>query len=68
MIKDNEYCWQQRITPTVMSQLDREQLIKWLIWNDPNGIYRDEESLRELGQILTKDEALEIALKQISGY
>lgn len=39
-------------------------LINWLSWNDPNGIYRDEESLAELGCIMTYEEAVEIMVKQ----
>ncbi|WP_299392935.1 hypothetical protein, partial [uncultured Gelidibacter sp.] len=35
----------------------REDLIEWLVWNDRNGVYRDEESLSEIGNILEKDEA-----------
>ena len=66
--KNKSYQWQARISPTTMPSLTREELISWLIWNDPNGVYRDEQSLQEFGQIITKDEALEIALRQISGY
>jgi hypothetical protein len=32
----------------------REDLVKWLNWNDPNGIYRDEKSLAELGCIILR--------------
>jgi len=43
----------------------RLDLIDWLAWNDRNGIYRDEDSLRELGNILGKKEAIEIINRQI---
>lgn len=42
----------------------REDLIEWLSWNDPNGIYRDEESFAELGSIMTYEEAVEMMVKQ----
>jgi hypothetical protein len=41
-------------------------LIEWLSWNDSNGVYKDEESLTEIGTILSKEEALEIMMKQIT--
>jgi hypothetical protein len=44
---------------------DREDLISWLKWNDPNGIYRDEESMDEIGSILTHEEGVEIIVRQI---
>ena len=43
----------------------REDLISWLKWNDPNGIYNDQESLNELGAIMTYDEGVELLVKQI---
>lgn len=43
----------------------RLDLIDWLCWNDSNGIYRDEESLSEVGVILNKKLAIEIISRQI---
>lgn len=43
----------------------RLELIDWLCWNDRNGIYRDEESLSEVGNVLGKVEAIEIMSRQI---
>jgi hypothetical protein len=43
----------------------RLELIDWLLWNDRNGIYRDEEALSEVGVILKKDEAISIIIRQI---
>jgi len=43
----------------------RLDLIDWLSWNDRNGIYRDEESLSEIGNILGKEEAISITIRQI---
>lgn len=42
----------------------RQDLINWLSWNDPNGIYRDDESFAELGCIMTYEEGVEIMVKQ----
>ena len=44
----------------------RENLIKWLSWNDKNGIYKDEESLMEIGKKICKEEAMEIITEQIT--
>lgn len=43
----------------------RLELIDWLCWNDRNGIYKDEESLDEIGNILQKEEAMSIVMRQI---
>lgn len=43
----------------------RLELIDWLCWNDRNGIYRDEDSLSEIGNVLGKEEAIEIMSRQI---
>ncbi len=42
----------------------KQDLINWLSWNDPNGIYRDEESLAELGSIMTYKQGVEIMIRQ----
>jgi len=47
--------------------MSRESLIEWLCWNDRNGCYRDEQSIAEMGEIMTYNEALEVALEQING-
>lgn len=44
----------------------RQDLISWLKWNDPNGVYDDESSLREFDNILLKEEAIEIIMRQIN--
>jgi hypothetical protein len=54
---------------TLQSELNcwsREDLIEWLSWNDRNGVYKDEDSLREFDNILSKGDAIEIITKQIS--
>ncbi len=47
--------------------MSREEIINWLKWNDPNGVYSDNDSLRELGNIVSKDEGATIMLRQILG-
>ena len=48
-----------------LNSWSRLDLIDWLSWNDKNGIYRDEDSLTEIGNILGKEEAIEIMSRQI---
>jgi hypothetical protein len=43
----------------------RLDLIEWLSWNDRNGVYKDEDSLREFDNILGKREAISIMIRQI---
>jgi hypothetical protein len=50
-----------------LNSWSRLDLIEWLCWNDPNGIYRDVESFQELGNIVSKAEAIEIITRQITG-
>ena len=42
-----------------------EEIINWLQWNDPNGVYTDKQSLKEFDNILSKEEAVEIMKRQI---
>ncbi len=56
-------------TPKLKSKLStwtRLELIDWLCWNDRNGVYKDEDSLLEMGNILGKTEAISIIIRQIS--
>ncbi|CAN1524159.1 hypothetical protein MCERE19_01169 [Spirosomataceae bacterium] len=48
-----------------LNEWSREDLIAWLCWNDRNGVYKDEESLHEFGNIVSKEEAIEIINRQI---
>ena len=50
---------------TYLMNATRESLIQWLINNDPNGCYSDEQSKNEGLSPLTQKEALEIALNQL---
>ena len=47
--------------------MNREQLIDWLCLADPNGIYRDEDSIGEGMDPITYEEALEIYLRLKKG-
>ena len=49
----------------LVNGLTREDIIEWLIWNDPNGIYSDEQSFKEFGNIMSKEEGLEIFHRQV---
>jgi hypothetical protein len=43
----------------------RQNLIDWLKWNDPNGVYDDKQSLAEMGNTMSYDEGIEIMVRQI---
>lgn len=49
-----------------LNSWSRIELIDWLCWNDRNGVYTDEDSLREFGDILTKERAIEIIKDMIT--
>lgn len=49
-----------------LNSWSREEIIEWLCWNDRNGVYKDEDSLREFDNILGKEEAIEIITRQIT--
>ncbi len=48
-----------------LNSWSRLDLIEWLCWNDRNGVYKDEDSLNEFGNIVSKEEAIEIMIRQI---
>jgi hypothetical protein len=43
----------------------RDEIINWLKWNDHNGVYSDNDSLREFGNIVSKEEGEILMLRQI---
>jgi hypothetical protein len=47
--------------------MNREELIEWLCANDLNGVYRDEDSIREGMDVLTYEEAYKLYLNQLKG-
>ncbi|UFK97704.1 hypothetical protein [Kaistella faecalis] len=49
-----------------LNSWSRLELIDWLCWNDRNGVYTDEDSLREFGNVLTKERAIEIITEMIT--
>jgi hypothetical protein len=46
-------------------KMHREDLIAWLVWNDPNGCYRDEDCDFEGFDRLTLGGALELVIEAI---
>ena len=46
----------------------REEIIAWLCWNDPNGVYLDQDSVAEGYATLTRDRASEIMQEQTERY
>jgi len=48
----------------LVNVMTRGDLIEWLAWNDHNGIYHDEQSLKELGNVMSREEGIEIFLRQ----
>ncbi len=46
---------------------NRESLINWLVWNDPNGCYTDSDSVREDMPIITLETALNLYFDQLQG-
>ena len=49
-----------------LNSWSRLDLLEWLCWNDRNGVYKDDESLQEFGNIVSKEEAIEIITRQIT--
>ena len=49
-----------------LNSWSRLELIEWLCWNDRNGVYKDEDSLQEFGNTVSKEEAIEIISRQIT--
>ena len=53
------------LTANYLGKAKREQIIEWLVQNDSNGIYTDEQSQAEGLPPLTRADALKIALNQL---
>jgi hypothetical protein len=51
---------------TELNSWSRLDLIEWPSWNDRNGVYRDDESLQEFGNTVSKEEAIETVIRQIA--
>lgn len=47
------------------NDVTRDELILWLSWNDPNGIYTDSESYKEFGSIMSREEGLQCMKNQL---
>ena len=48
-----------------IAKLSRQDIIDWLQWNDRDGIYTDEQSLKEPGNIMSREEGVEIMTRMI---
>ncbi|MBM4089560.1 MAG: DUF935 family protein, partial [Planctomycetes bacterium] len=61
VIGSNEYLRRQfpqrEIQDWIASEGSRNQIIEWLVWNDPNGVYTDTDSLAEGWEPLSEDGA-----------
>lgn len=57
----------QNLTEEDINSMTREQAIEWLCWNDPNGIYTDEQSKAEGLPPITLREAKVIIKNQSEG-
>lgn len=61
-MKNLEKNWQSTapfdVTTTDLNTQSRESLIEWLVWNDSNGCYTDEDSINEGYEPLTKEECI----------
>jgi hypothetical protein len=69
--KENDYPYIKAVEITaeelsqLINRLNRRDVIEWLMWNDRNGVYSDEDSLREFGLVMTLEEGIEIMLRQV---
>jgi len=54
-------------TAPAIDTTNRESVIAWLVWNDPNGSYTDHASEVEGYDPLTLEEAVEYYLDQRDG-
>ena len=54
------------VLETELNSWTRLNLIEWLSWNDHNGVYKDDQSLQEFGNMVSKEEAIEIITRQIT--
>jgi len=52
------------LTKEEVLKMNRKSLIKVLEWNDPNGIYSDDDSRAEGYPPITEEEAIEIICRQ----
>lgn len=52
------------LTKEEVVKMDRLQMIDVLEWNDRNGTYNDEDSISEGFDPLTKEECIEIIVRQ----
>jgi hypothetical protein len=57
--------WFKSIKESDLVNLTRNELISWLKWNNPKGVYLDEESIRKYGEKMPYEEAYWAVLKEL---
>ena len=55
----------EEILNMFLNDVTREELILWLSWNDPNGVYTDKDSMGDFERIMTKEEGIECMKNQL---
>lgn len=53
------------VTLQIAHTMDRQGLIDYLCWADPDGHYTDADSLAEFKHVLTKENALSLVVREI---
>lgn len=53
------------VTPEIAKTMDREGLIDWLCWENPEECYKDSDSLNKFGNKLTRQDALALVLRAL---
>ncbi|MDM1348325.1 hypothetical protein HX017_15685 [Myroides marinus] len=48
-----------------LSTWTRDEMIAWLCWSNPKGIYIDREAIVEYGDIIWRNEAIDLILYKI---
>ena len=55
------------VKQSILESGDRDRVIAWLKWNDPNGIYSDNDCDNEWLPRLDLKEAIELMTSQLQG-
>jgi hypothetical protein len=56
-----------KIVAEDVESMSREDIIKWLSWCDPNGVYKDQDCIDEFDTVLTLNEVKEIMYNLLKG-
>lgn len=63
-VKEPALYHQRDFQASLLTRGTREQIIDWLMWNDPNGTYSDRDSAAEEMRALSLHEARRIMSEQ----